>query len=104
VKTTRGWITLLIASLLLAGCGRPAAVDRDNRRVLEEILTAITLSNQRLLQDSFARAENRFHDGHLTDEEFQGLAAIVKKAQNGDWPAAESDAYGFRKSHPFVKR
>ncbi len=104
MRTTRGGIALLLAIMLLSGCGRPAAVDRDNRRVLEEILTAITLSNQRLLAESFARAEARFHDGHLTEEEFQGLAAIVKKAQNGEWPAAEADAYGFRKAHPFVKR
>ena len=95
---------LLAVGLLFPGCGRPAAVDRDNRRVLEEILTAITLSNPRLLEDSAKRAKERYDADQLTDEEYKAMESIVNKARGGNWGGAGSDAYKFRKEHPFVKR
>jgi hypothetical protein len=95
---------LLAMSLLCPACSRPAATDRDNRRVLEEILTAITLSNARLLEDSDNRAKERYAAHQLTDEEYKSMEAIINKARGGDWGAAESDAYVFRKEHPFVQR
>jgi hypothetical protein len=104
MKSFRFLGLLLVVGLLFPGCSRPAAVDRDNRRVLEEILTAITLSNARLLEDSAKRAKERYDAGHLTDEEYRAMEAIINKARAGDWGAAESDAYLFRKKHPFVQR
>jgi hypothetical protein len=102
---TRWWlVAVLVASIGLPGCGRAPDVDRDNRRVLEEILTAITLSNARLLEDSAKRARKRFEMRHLTDAEYSAMQSIVNKARGGDWGSAESDAYKFRKEHPFVKR
>ena len=71
---------------------------------MEELLTAITLRNARLLEDSVQRAEQRHDAGQLTDADYRAIEAIIDKASGGDWGAAESDAYVFRKHRPFVKR
>lgn len=89
--------------LFMAGCGEPTAEDRDNRRVVECLLTAITLHNPRLLADGASWAARRHDAGHLTDEEYRGLRAIIDKARQGDWLAAEEDGYRFRELHPFVE-
>ena len=96
-------LAMLIVLLLAGGCRRPTAVDRDNSRVLTEILTAITLKNARLLEASAVRAQTRHDAGELGDAEYQGMEAFIDKARSGDWPAAEADAYAFRKRHPFVR-
>ena len=88
--------------LLAAGCGKPTAQDRDNRRVVDCVLTAVTLHNPRLLEDDANWAARRHDDGLLSDEEYQGLNAVIDKARQGDWLAAEEDGYRFRELHPFV--
>lgn len=101
--TLRRWAVALPLVFLAAGCGQPTAEDRDNRRVVECVLTAITLQNSRLLEDDASCAARRHHDGHLTDEEYQALKAVIDKARQGDWLAAEEDGYRFRELHPFVE-
>ena len=96
-------LTLLIVLLLAGGCSRPTEVDRDNSRVLAEILTAITLKNSRLLEASAGRAEARHDAGQLADAEYQAIESFIDKGRTGDWAAAEADAYAFRKRHPFVR-
>jgi hypothetical protein len=104
MKPSRLWTILLGLALLVSGCRRaPTDDERDNRRALDAVLTAVTIKNQRLLRESAAVAKRRHDDGKLTDEEFQGIEAFVGKARAGDWSGAETDAYKFRKEHPFVK-
>ncbi len=104
MSTLRLWAILLGLALLVSGCRRaPTQAERENRRAVDEILTAITIKNQRLLAESAARAKGRHDDGKLTDEEFQGIEAFIGKARADDWAAAEKDGYEFRKKHPFVK-
>jgi hypothetical protein len=103
MKTTRLWAVLLVLVLTASGCRGPTQEDRDNRRLLDAILTAITLKNARLLEDNAKRAQARHEAGQLTDEEYEGMAAVINKARGGDWSGAESDGYEFRKKHPFVK-
>jgi hypothetical protein len=94
----------LILALLASGCRRaPTDVERDNRRVLDAILTAITIKSTRLLEDNAKRARARHEAGQLTNEEYEGLEAIIHKARHGDWSGAEEDGYEFRKHHPFVQ-
>lgn len=111
MNTNRPWVVVLGLALLIAlgaaifawGDRAPTQDERDNRRALDAILTAITLKNTRLLEESAKRAKAR-HDAHqLTDQQFQQIDAFIDKARKGDWPGAEKDGYTFRKAHPFVK-
>jgi hypothetical protein len=103
MKTIPFWSILLLLALPASGCRRaPTDVERENRRVLDTILTAITVKNARLLEDDARRAKARHDAGQLTDEEYEGLEGIINKARQGDWSGAEEDGYEFRKQHPFV--
>lgn len=88
--------------LLVSGCSRPVPVLRDNRRVLDAILTAITLKNQRLLEEDAELARSRFAAGQLTADEYHGMEEVIRKARAGDWSGAERDGYAFRDRHPFL--
>ena len=89
---------------VLAWGGRaPTMEERDNRKAVDAILTAITMKNSRLLEDGAKRAQGRRSAGQITEEQYQGLDAVVKKARARDWAGAEKDGYEFRKKHPFVK-
>ena len=67
--------------LLAAGCCRPPEQeDRDNRRLLDAILTTITIKNTRLLDDNEKWAETRNEAGQLTDDDFHSMTAIIGKA------------------------
>ena len=95
---------LLLALLLMAsGCSAPIEVDRDNRRLVDAILTAITMKNATWLEDDAKLAGHRHRDGQLADDEYEQLVAVIETAQAGDWQAAEKQGYEFRKQHPFVK-
>ncbi len=104
MKSLQLWTVLLGLALLASGCRQaPTDDQRNNRRALDAILTAITIKNQRLLRESAAVAKNRHDEGKYTDEEYQSIEAFVGKARAGDWSGAEKDAYKFRREHPFVK-
>lgn len=98
---------VLIVLLTLAGFVSrrrvPTQQERDNRRALDAIMTAITLKNRRLLDDSADRARARHEAGQLTDTEYQAIEAFVEPARGGDWSRAEKEGYTFRKKHPFVE-
>ena len=94
---------LLSVSLAVAGCHRPTIDDRDNRRLLDAILTTITIKNARLLDDNEKWARERHANRLLTDDEFQSMTAIIAKARAGDWAGAERDGYEFRRKRPFVR-
>jgi hypothetical protein len=103
MKAIQVWSILLGLVVLASGCRGPTQEDRDNRRVLDAILTAITIKNPRLLVDNAKRAKARHEAGQLTDEQYQGMEAIINKARGGDWSGAEKEGYEFRNRHPFVK-
>jgi hypothetical protein len=103
MKTPLLYCVLLGCALLASSCGGPTGVERDNRRALDAILTAITIKNARLLEDDARRAKARYDAGHFRAEQYQALEAIIEKARAGDWSGAEADGYVFRKRHPFVK-
>jgi hypothetical protein len=103
MKTIYLWTVLLTLALLALGCRGPTQEDRDNRRVLDAILTSITLKNARLLEDNARRVRERHDAGQITDEEYQGMEAIIERARGGDWSGAEKDGYKFREKHPFVR-
>jgi hypothetical protein len=96
-------IFCLGAAWIVARLGMPTEEQRDNRRVLDSILTAITMKNSRWLEQGARRAQSRHDAGCLSDEQYEGIQKFVNKARAGDWSGAEKDAYEFRKRHPFVK-
>ncbi len=79
MNSVRFWSLLLVVSLLGSACHRPTAEDRDNRRLLEQILTAVTLTNSRLLEDAAKRGKQRHDAGQIADDDFQALEAIINK-------------------------
>jgi hypothetical protein len=97
---------LVIAGLILAfaGCSRePSERELKNRRELEALLTAVSLKNKRQLDNDAERIEARHASGELSDAPYEVLKAIIKKARDGDWAAAEKRAYEFRESSPFFE-
>jgi hypothetical protein len=102
MKTRGVCNAVLVIALFAAGCRGPTQEERDNRRLLDAILTAITLKNARLLEENAARIKLRHDAGQLTDEEYEGMEAFIQKARDGDWSRAEDDGYEFRKRHAFV--
>ena len=93
---------LLAIATFFAGCHSPTAEDRNNRRVLDELLTAITLKNSRLLEESAARAKVRHEAGQFADVDYDEIEAFIGKAREKDWPAAEAAGYAFRRKRPYV--
>ena len=94
--------TLLVwLSLLLTGCGEPSVRELKNRRELEALLTAISLKNQKELDKDIQRIEDRHASGELSDDGYNDLQEITKKAQAGDWAGEEKQAYEMRESKPF---
>jgi hypothetical protein len=92
----------LILILILAGCsGEPSGRERENRRELEALLTAVSLRNKSELERDAARIEARHASGELSDAPYRTLRAILEKARAGDWSAAEKQAYEFRDASPF---
>jgi hypothetical protein len=61
------------------------------------------MQNTRLLEESAKRAKARHDADQLTDEQYLGMETFLNKARAGDWSAEETDAYEFRKKHPFVR-
>lgn len=103
MKCIRFWSLLLIVALFGSACHQPTAEDRDNRRLLEQILTAVTLTNSRLLEDAAKRNQQRHDAGQIADDDFQALEAVITKARAKDWSGAAAAAYAFRKARPFVR-
>lgn len=99
------WREKLVICLALAitGCGEPSVRELKNRRELEALLTAISLRNQKELERDIERIEDRRASGELSDASYEKLREIIKKAQGGDWAAAEKQAYEMRESTPFFK-
>ncbi len=96
-------ITVLLGSaIVVGGCSPPSVGERDKRRLLDALLTAITMKNADWLEDDAALAEAWLQVGHLTDEEYRELQSIIETARSGNWAGAEKEAYDFRRRHPFV--
>jgi hypothetical protein len=89
--------------LLMQGCRQPTEVDRDNRRLLDAIITALSMSNEKWLSEDEQLLQTRHAAGHITDDEFQQLEAVIGQARRGQWSGAEEAAYQFRKQRPFVR-
>ncbi len=103
-RNFRLFYALQFALVLLAtGCFAPTEVDRDNRRLLDAILTAITMKNANWLEDDAKLAEQRHTARQLSEGDYKQLLLMIEQGRSGNWQAAEQMGYEFRKAHPFVK-
>jgi hypothetical protein len=99
------WPKVIIACLFLSSCGPAEHSEEEfqNRKVLDAILTAVTMKNRKELDSDAKLLESRHAEGHLSDKIFQTLVEIISKARSGDWATAEKQLYELRKAHPFLK-
>jgi hypothetical protein len=95
-------VIVFALAVFAGGCSGPAEVDRDNRRLVDAVLTAITMKNANWLEDDAKLAEQRNLAGQLCDDDYEELSAVIELARAGDWKTAEEEGYEFRKRRPFV--
>jgi hypothetical protein len=99
--TRRALAGLLLA---LAGCGgEPSEVELKNRQELEMLLTAVSLKDANQLEKDARRIDARHESGLLSDARHADLQAIIRSARDGDWAAAETQAYAFREARPYFE-
>jgi hypothetical protein len=82
----------------------PIPRERENARTTGAILTASTMKNTRLLEESAKRAKERHQAGYLTDEEHRGMEAVINKARAGDWSVPRRAATSFARSTPSLRK
>lgn len=89
-------IALLLAACWGAGCGGPPQVSRANRRIVESLATAVSARNRAWLDQNVELIDDRRARGQISDKEGAAFQAIVEKAKEGDWDAAEKLAFALR--------
>lgn len=107
-STPFGWAKFSLAILaicvsLLVGCGRPTETARDNRRLFDAILTAVTIRNRDQLLKDKKLLDTRRENAQLSAESHATITHAIDTAAGGDWSAAEAELYKFREQVPFPK-
>jgi hypothetical protein len=102
-KVGRGICFVAAAALVAAGCGQPTETTRDNRRLLDAVLTAVVIRNPEELAKDKQLLDAREQAGLLSDESYSKILGIIELAEAGDWPAAEEQLYELREQVPFPK-
>lgn len=85
----------------LGGCSGPSADERENRKSLEMLLTAISIRSPKELEKDATLIGGRRDAGVLSARSYSRLAEIIEEARSGDWGKAEAMAYAFREEEPF---
>lgn len=96
-------IVAISAPLFFCGCGNPSEESRQNRRLVDAVLTAISTKNRKELDKDLALWDKRLADGVLSEKPHKAIRACIEKAKAGDWTGAEDGLYKFRESDPFPK-
>lgn len=91
----------LVLVVSLTGCSRPTEARRDNRRLLDAILTAVVIRNTKELGKDKELLEGRRKDGKLSQASFDEIQKLIAEAEEGKWEAAEKGLYKLRKESPF---
>lgn len=95
-----GLICLLV---FLQGCRKPTESARDNRRLMDAILTAVSTKNTKELRLDEQLLESRHEQKELNDDDFMTLKTAISKASSGAWQEAEADLYRLREAKPFPR-
>ncbi len=96
---------LALAGVVIAftGCGEPSEDTRQNRRLADSLLTAVTTKNIKELNRCKEFLDKRRADALLSESNHKKLIEISEMAKSGNWPAAEEALYKFREADPFPK-
>lgn len=92
---------LFVAAMF--GCGEPSEETRQNRRLVDAVLTAVTTKNRRELDRDEKMLTERHSSGLLSDRAYDELRAGIERARSGDWSGAEEQLYRYRASDPFPR-
>lgn len=87
----------------VVGCGQPSEDARQNRRLVDGLLTAVTIKNGKELDKCKAKLDKRREDGLLSEQHHKRLTEIHAQAKGGRWSEAEESLYEFRESTPFPR-
>lgn len=85
----------------VTGCSGPSETTRDKRRLMDAVLTAVTIRNVDELSKDKLLVSARHHAGQLSGTTHDAILQIIKKAEAGDWVTAERELYELRKRVPF---
>ena len=96
-------VFVLYIAVVFGGCSKISDESRQNRRVVDAVLTAVTLKNVKELDRDTVLLDKRLADGLLAEQHFKAVKAIIQKARSGNWHEAEVELYKFRETHPFPK-
>ena len=90
---------LLLWTLLLTGCGRPAQIGTSDEvlSAVDALYTAIAARRPDLLDKSAARIEELRANGELPDDAHRQLKTFVEESRAGKWQDA------IRKLHEFIR-
>jgi hypothetical protein len=91
----------LAAVLVVVGCSAPSDERRQNRRLVDAALTAVTLKSPKELGKCRKLLDERRAASLLSQENHSKVMALLDKAAAGQWAEAEEGFYEFRKSKPF---
>jgi hypothetical protein len=87
----------------LGGCGQPSNEARQNRRLVDGLLTAVTTKNRKELEKCKRMLDKRRADGLLSKSNHKRLGEISDQARLGKWSEAEDALYQLRDSEPFPR-
>jgi hypothetical protein len=85
-----------------SGCSKPTEETRQNRRLVDSLLTAVVTGNQKQLEKCKGMLDRRHNEGLLSDDNHNRLNEIFDQARSGQGDA-ETALYKFRKSEPFPR-
>lgn len=96
-------LAIVALSLSVVGCNRPAETQRDNRRLMDAILTAVVIRNPKELAKDKELLETRRQEGKMSKTSFESLQKLIVEAEAGKWESAEKGLYEIRGKLPFPK-
>jgi hypothetical protein len=92
----RRWAAIALAFLLVGCGGEPSEREVKNARAFEALLSAVSLRNEKELENDVRLIEERYASGDLSDGNYGEIRKIIEKAREKDWAGAGKVAYEFR--------
>ncbi len=95
---------MAVACLITGACStQPSEDARQNRRLVDGLLTAVTTKNRKELDKCMFMLDERRAASLLSQQQHELLSDIYAEAKSGEWAKAEDALYKFREADPFPK-
>ena len=98
-----GVLLVMTPVIFASGCGKPSETQRDNRRLMDAILTAVVIRSPKELSNDKELLNARHEAGKLSKNAFSNLSDAISRAEAGEWAEAEQQLYKLREQMPFPK-